>query len=263
MKNIYTILALIFTFGSTANAEYELKANSYYTISFSNLPTTSYAAATNRNTTPQISIFVPFNYSANKKMPVILWLDGGDGGAGDHVSHIKDIVGSSDFILLNFPLFKTNYEKLEKDSSNYWTRLRIKNSDSTIISKAYKIMLDSVHSFLPNIDVQNSFMGGFSNGAHTTAVLLNSNPNWLKTNFKNFFFIEGGEGLSDYSILRNLNVMYIQAGNKLETNWVKDFYLKAKKKGANASFIAMKTKKHEFPVSSYYLLRDWIVQHSF
>ncbi len=238
---------LWFLFFVTNSIVFGQKPDTILFFKFPTLPKTNYYIATGKLPTPMCSVYLPENYNEIKKIPVLLWIDGGTGGAGDCVKFVKEKVGANGIILINFPLFKANINPLLPDSSNYWTRLRIRNSDSDTLWKAYKNMLDSIFSIFPQIDKENALMGGFSNGAHATAVLLNRPEHEITNYFNKFFFIEGGDGLEDYSVLKNRNVLYMQGTELSYPNWVKSFYLNAKKIKAKARFVYMKGVGHNFP----------------
>ena len=56
----------------------------------------------------------------------------------EYKEFVKEKVGTNGIILINFPLFKAYIDPLLPDSSNYWTRLRIRNSDNEILWNSYK-----------------------------------------------------------------------------------------------------------------------------
>jgi len=231
-------------------------------LEFPQLPKTSYYQAIGQHPTPLCSVYLPQNFDNSRKFPVVLWIDGGMGGAGDCAMHLKNKMGSKDFILINLPLFKNQMESLNPDSSNFWTRLRIRNTDSDILWASYKTMLDSIFHLIPQIDCNNAFMGGFSNGAHATAVLLNRPQAQITHYFNKFFFVEGGDGLENYTVLKNCPVLYVQGTELRYPNWVKSYYKKAKAQKAKARFVYMKGVGHNFPNSKFPILKNWIVINS-
>jgi len=231
-------------------------------LEFPQLPKTSYFQATGQHATPLCSVYLPQNFDNSKKFPVVLWIDGGMGGAGDCAIHLKNKMGSKDYILINFPLFKNQIEPLKSDSSNFWTRLRIRNTDRDILWASYKTMLDSIFHLIPQIDCNNAFMGGFSNGAHATAVLLNRPRAEITHYFNKFFFVEGGDGLDDYNILGGRAVLFMQGTELSYPNWVKSFYKNAKKHKAKASFIYMKGVGHDFPKVYFQRFKTWVITNT-
>lgn len=126
------------------------------------------------NAVQMASVFLPADYSTDKKFPALLWIVGGMGSTGDGASALAETYGNKGVIFINLPQFKSKIEPLLPDRSNFWRRLLLTSeTDNEIIWKSYKTMLDSIWSIVPNIDPTNSVMYGFSNGAHTKAILLN------------------------------------------------------------------------------------------
>lgn len=255
MKRLLILVVYLVTFKSIVSG---FVPDTILMLEFPALPKSNYFLATAKIPTTKCSVYIPTNFCDQCKIPVILWIDGGSGGAGDRVEYIKKIVGKNDFILINFPLFKKNVEALLPDSSNYWPRLRIRNQDSEILWNSYKMMLDSIFRLIPQIDKTNAYMGGFSNGAHATAVLLNRSEHEITRYFNKFFFVEGGDGLENYSVLSNRQVLYMQGTELTYPNWVKSFFLNAKKNMAKARFVYMKGVGHNFPEKYYDILCEWI-----
>lgn len=255
MMRFFVLLLILSGVGHNASA---LASDTILFFEFTELPKTNYYIVTGKCSTTKCSVYLPEDYNSNKKFPVVLWIDGGMGGAGDSMESVKKIFGKSDFILINFPLFKQSINPLLPDSSNYWTRIRIRNSDNEILWNSYKIMLDSLFSLFPQIDKTNAFMGGFSNGAHATAVLLNRPEHEITNYFNKFFFIEGGDGLEDYSVLKKRYVLYMQGTELSYPNWVKSYYQNAKKNKAKTRFVYMKGAGHNFPEQYQAKLRNWI-----
>lgn len=231
-------------------------------LEFPHLQKTNYYLSTGKYPIPLCSVYLPINFDETRKFPVVLWIDGGMGGAGNCVKYVKEKVGDKNYILINFPLFKDRIEALKPDSSNFWTRLRIRNSDGDILCNSYKTMLDSIFTLIPQIDRNNAFMGGFSNGAHATAVLLNRPKAEITHYFNKFFFVEGGDGLDDYSILLARPVLFMQGTELSYPNWVKSFYKNAKKHKAKASFIYMKGVGHDFPKVYFQRFKNWIITNT-
>ncbi len=64
--------------------------------------------------------------------------------------------------------------------------------DYAVISAAYAVMLEKLHQSVPNLDWEQSVLGGHSNGAHTLSVLLAANDPTVTSRFHNFWFHEGG-----------------------------------------------------------------------
>jgi hypothetical protein len=59
-------------------------------------------------------------------------------------------------------------------------------------SRAYRALLQKIYDAVPNITAKGSTFGGFSNGAHTTGLLLANEDPFILEHFENFFMMEGG-----------------------------------------------------------------------
>jgi len=257
MYKIFSILFAVMLFPLFAKS-IAIKPDTILILKFPALPKSLYYNVTGEFPTTLASVYLPTDFDENKKHPVVLWIDGGLGGAGDLVNQAKKYIGSEGFILINLPLFKENLPLLKADSSNYWQRLLITNSDANITWNAYKIMLDSINKLFPQIDKNNAFMGGFSNGGHTTSILLNRPKSEITQYFTKFFFIEGGLGLKKYAILKNRSVLYMQGIEEKQNAWVKSFYNKAVKCKAKAQYFYMDGAGHSFPESYFDEFREWL-----
>jgi hypothetical protein len=259
IKNKLFILFILATNSLIANSF--IKQDTVLTLEFPKLPPTMYNMVFGKNPVPMASIYLPVDYSIDRKFPVLLWIDGGMGSAGDGARSLAETFGNQGFILINLPQFMKKLEPLLPDSSNYWQRLMLYyKPDNEIIWSSYKTILDSIWTVIPNIDKANSFMGGFSNGGHTAAILLNRPKAEITRFFNKFIFVEGGMGLEDYKVLKGKNVIYMQ-GSK-SPDWVRPMYQNAKDEGALASFVLMEGFGHEFPDSYKEVLKKWLLENT-
>jgi predicted esterase len=118
-------------------------------------------------------------------------------------------------------------------------------------------MLEKLFVVIPNIDRKRTFMGGFSNGAHTTAILINSEENKIAKYFKNFFFIEGGNRLAEFKRIKKSSLLFMQ-GAKNNRNWLEAVFTKSQQEKIQSEFIKMEGYGHDFPEEYYQHLIDWI-----
>ena len=102
-------------------------------------------------------------------------------------------------------------------------------------------------------------MGGFSNGGHTTAILLNRPKAEITSYFNKFIFSEGGMGLTNYKVLKDKSTIYFQ-GSK-SPDWVRPFYENARNAGSRASFVLMQGSGHEFPKQYQEILKKWMLEN--
>lgn len=257
-KSSLTILIIMITFSLFASSA--LKQDTVLTLEFPQLPPTMCNMVLGNNAVSRASVFLPADYSIDKKFPVLLWIVGGMGSTGDGARALAETYGDTGFIFINLPQFKNKLEPLLPDSSNYWRRLMLYyEPDNEIIWSSYKTMLDSIWSIVPNIDMANGFMGGFSNGGHTTAILLNRPNAEITGYFNKFIFIEGGMGLSNYKVLKGKPAVFMQ-GEK-GPDWIRPIYQNAKDEGALASFVLMEGFGHEFPEQYQEILKKWILEN--
>jgi len=241
------VFILIFSllWGSRLLASVDSKSDTTLVFSFPELPQTLYFKVKAEFPVTMASVYLPVDFNAAKKYPLILWIDGGTGGAGDLAKYGPEKFGNKEFIIVNLPLFKDSLESLKSDSSNYWNRLFITDHDSKANWSAYKPMLDRVLTTVPNVDHRNTFMGGFSNGGHVTATILNNYGKELKHYFTNFFFVEGGVGLKESKTLNKTPILFLKGGKGKD--WTKPGWEAAQKSKAKITVKYMENVGHDFP----------------
>ena len=175
----------------------ELAPNAKVTLEFPELPATYFAQQTHKERVPMLSAQLPENYAADKTFPLFVFIDGGNGGAGGNASFERRIIGSRDFIAVNLPLFKDAKAKpptLPGVSANIG--YMINSDDATVLGSSYRVMLEKLAQTIPNIAVERSTMGGFSNGAHATSVLAAAKDEFILKHFTAFVLLEGGIGFA-------------------------------------------------------------------
>ncbi len=122
-RNHIAIL-LIFAINSL-NANNYIKRDTVLTLEFPQLPPTMYSMVLENYAVPRASVFLPADYSIDKKFPVLLWIVGGMGSTGNGARALAETYGNTGFIFINLPQFKNHLEPLLPDSSNYWHRLML------------------------------------------------------------------------------------------------------------------------------------------
>lgn len=206
------------------------------------------------------ALYLPKDYDVRRKIPACIFLGGFTGGPAQSAGSARAICGDRGFICINLPLFKQRLPRLKKDESNYWSRSFVKDSDYPAIWAAYKVMLKRVYSEIPNIDVSRSAMGGFSNGAHTTAVLLNKPRCRIYDFVSHFYFIEGGCYFRRTNALNGRSLLMYQ-GAEWEEPWLADARAAAAGNAtAKLRWSLMPGVKHGFPDNAKRRLRRWLKQ---
>ena len=206
----------------------------------------------------QASVYLPKDYQPRKKMPACIFLNGFTGGEASHAGSVKSIVGDRGHISINLPLFKSKVARLKKDESNYWMRAFIEDKDYKAIWAAYRVILKRIYEAVPNIDVSRTAMGGFSNGAHITAVLLNNPRCRVYDYVSHFYFIEGGCYFRRTKALDHRSVLIYQ-GADWEKPWLADAMAAAQANdSANVSVDFMQGVEHKFPDAYKRKLKRWL-----
>lgn len=191
---IPAILIIAIAMASGAADLPKLEPNAILRFKFPNLPDTFTTMNTGDKQPAELTAQLPENYSRDGKFPLCVCLDGGDGGRGDRQGIARAIVGPTNFICVNLPLFKRAYNTNESGL--------VSPDDFDTVSAAYHAMLQKLFDAVPNITVEHSVFGGFSNGAHTTAVLLAGQDKFILRHFQAFYLVEGG-----FAILAATNVL--------------------------------------------------------
>ncbi len=204
------------------------------------------------------AIYLPKDYDKRKKMPACFFMNGFTGGPSTGAGSARQIVGDRGYISINLPLFKKSVARLKKDNSNYWMRAFIEDKDYPAIWDAYKVILKRIYKEIPNIDVSRTCMGGFSNGAHITAVLLNNPRCQIYKYVSHFFFIEGGSRFKRSAALTNRHLLIYQ-GKKWEKPWLAEAHQHAQANDkAHVHFELMARAEHAFPAAYKKKLGRWI-----
>jgi len=187
-----------------------IKAGAKITVAFRAMPKTLYSQIRGKPYPAKMTFYLPKNYSPEKKFPLILWNSGGDGHKGTDLRYPLKLTRGMNVVCLTLPLFKRDLEPLKTDKSNYWSRMILNDRNTAATTwKCYKIMLEKFFSLVPNIDMEKTFMGGFSNGANVTALLLDRPRSEILVFFNHFFFMEGGTLFSRIKTLRKRDLLVL------------------------------------------------------
>jgi len=229
----------------TVNAS-GLPANATLVFEFPRAPATLARLVRGKPAVAAASVYLPKDYRAEREFPLLLYLDGGYGGDGRDPASARKVVGDRGFICATLPLFKRRLAKLRKDEKNFWPRLLIRDSDSKRVWDAYAPMLERIFATVPNIDRERTILGGFSNGAHTAAVLLNRRQAEIREYFSRFLLVEGGFALRATAALRRTEILILQ-GSEHRKRWLRPAERAARKAKARVRLLLMKGVGHAFP----------------
>jgi predicted esterase len=114
-----------------------------------------------------------------------------------------------------------------------------------------------LEELVPNIDPAHRILGGFSNGAHATASLIDESGGEITRRFSAFFFVEGGGRLQHYELLKDKPFLMVSSNAKSRPR-AQEICDAAKAAGAKATLVVEDVAKHDFPVSAYPAVRQWL-----
>jgi len=264
MKNTFRMLALAFIVTACARASetVKLEPNATLHFEFPDLPATLAMMDGGKNQPAQLTAQLPENYSRDGRFPLCIYLDGGDGGPGDKQDIARKIVGPRDFICVNLPLFKRTYTTND---------LLVSLDDFETVSRAYRVMLQKLLAAVPNITPERSVCGGFSNGAHTTALLVAGQDEFILHHFQGFYIVEGGAFLAENTLqkssLKHFRFLFLHGdyagsvpgaepqGFLLLGRAVEHY---AKTQNLDFTSVIMRNTGHDFPPEYMALAGRWI-----
>jgi predicted esterase len=251
---------------SRAADDPKLEPNAILRFNFPNLPDTLATMNTGEKQPAELTARLPENYSRDGKFPLCVYLDGGDGGRGDRQGIARAIVGSTNFICVNLPLFKRAYNTNDG---------LISLDDFDTVSAAYHAMLQKLLDTVPNITVEHSAFGGFSNGAHTTGLLVAGQDEFILRHFQAFYLVEGGFGFLATNVLQKPSLKHyrflVLRGDQLDddqprskvarediTLLARALELQAAQHSLDFTSIVMHGYAHEFPPKYMAIAGQWI-----
>jgi hypothetical protein len=242
-------------------ADVKLEPDARWSLEFPELPETLTTMVTGERQPARLTVRLPANYSRDGKFPLFVFLNGGDGGRGDTLPLDHKTVGSNDFICANLPLFKRRFDK------NAGGLVSV--DDFETISRAYRVMLQKLFDIVPNITPERSAFGGFSNGAHTIALLVAGQDEFILRHFCAFYFVEGGSPLAANALhgpgLKRCRFLLLRGDRgepehaaKAFTHITQALEYAAKGHELDFTFITMRDTGHAFPLKYQLLLGQWV-----
>jgi hypothetical protein len=166
----------------------DLRPGGVVKLQFPELPPTLQAMVKEGNIPATLTARLPDNYTPEGQWPLFVFLPGGGGGHGLGIDEAAQTIGPRDFIAVTMPLFKRRFLRDEPTGG-----LHITIDDFEKIRTCYRAMLGRLLAEVPGIVKERSTLGGFSNGAHTTATLLAGRDEFIAEHFRQFCFVDGGQ----------------------------------------------------------------------
>jgi hypothetical protein len=218
-------------------------AGALITVKFPEMPRTFAGASS------QMTIYLPANYDANRRHGLLVFLQGGTGGDGGNPGVARGLADDKDFVCVSVPLFKN------KDPNQM---ALIRPADGELAWPLYKKMLAKLEEAVPNLDANRRIVGGFSNGAHMTAALVDAAGGEAAAYFSAFFFAEGGGKLEHYERLKGKPFLMVY-GSRQSQGRATEVLQTAVAAGAKGTLYGMHNVGHAFPPSEYPAVREWLL----
>ena len=219
------------------------------------MPPTLYSVLQNTNVTATMTVFLPRDYDPQRKHPLLIFLSGGNGGRGQSAGVARKLSEEKDFVCVDLPLFK---EKVEPPSGGGGTSpMLIRAADCTFMWPLFRTMLAKLDATVPNLDPTRQVLGGFSNGGHTTAGLIDQSDSEVARRFSAFFCVEGGGRLERFDLLKDKPFLMLYGSAKARDR-MQEIYSSAVAAGVKVTLHEMKGAGHDFPESQYPVVRAWL-----
>jgi len=228
-----------------------LAPGSTFTVAFPEMPPTFYDLYQKKDVKAQMTGFLPTNYDPGRKHPLLVFLNGGDGGTGSNPGVARTLSAEKDFVCVDVPLFKVTDPKAP--GGDYIMR----DPDARYMWPFFRTMLARLEALVPNIDPAHRVLGGFSNGAHATQGLIDQSDGEVARRFSAFLFVEGGGRLQHYDLLKGKPFLMVSSSKKSRPR-AQQICDAAKAAGTGASLVSVDVGKHDFPVSAYPAVRAWL-----
>ena len=208
---------------------------------------------------------LPDNFAPEKSFPVFVFLTGGDGRGmvSSGLGRAQRITQGKDYIAVSLPLFRRG-PVLDEDE--LFGGVLIGMDDFETISDAYAKMLARFFEVVPNARKTGNVMGGFSNGAHTTAVLVSGQDETVLKHFQHFILADGGIWLSNLQRKALRSRRFLGLYGDTDSYWTRPVIMqqfKTMKATADAvqvdfELVVMKGIGHQFPADYDAVVREWI-----
>lgn len=232
-----------------------LTPGSTFTIEFPDMPPTLAEMQDPKGIPATMAVSLPADYDPQRKHPLLVVLQGGNGGRGTSASIARQIIGPNEFVCVNLPLFK---ESLDPNApANTPPLIIIRDVDGQFAWPLYQEMLARLEQVVPNLDPDRRVIGGFSNGAHMVGELIDQSGGEIPRRFSDFFMVEGGGRTRHYELLegKRLLLMYGSAGAAARIQQMHDSAIAA---GVDVTVHEMVGVGHAFPPEQYPAVRAWL-----
>jgi predicted peptidase len=231
----------------------DLVPGAVVSVSFPELPQTFYAQDQKKEEPARMTVFLPKNYDPARKHPLLIFLNGGNGGNAGNPGVARALTGEMDFVCVTLPLFRAPGSSAPPRGATV-----LGPADGEFMRGPFTTMLKRLEKLVPNIDPAHRILGGFSNGAHAAAGLIDAGNGEIAARFSAFLFAEGGGKLAHYERLsgKPFLVLSSNARSRPRAGGILDA---AKDAGALTTFVFEDVGRHDFPPAAYPAIRAWLV----
>ncbi len=233
-----------------------LAPGSTFTVQFPEMPPTFYDVFEAKDVKAQMTVFLPTNYDPGRKYPLLIFLNGWDGGTGSNPGVARALSEDRDFVCASMPLFKATSFKVDKPNVAGAGFIMVED-DGRAMWPFFNTMLAKLDELVPNLDPAHRILGGFSNGAHATSALLDGSDGEVSRRFSAFLVVEGGGKLQHYELLKGKPFLMVSSSAKSRPR-AQEICDAAKAAGAKATMLCVDVGKHDFPVAAYPAVREWL-----
>jgi hypothetical protein len=226
-----------------------------FTAKFQELPPTLFDLWNKQTIAPAMTVFLPRNYDPQRKHPLLVFLNGWDGGDAANPGVARALSEELDFICVALPLFKESIDPAAP--ANTPPVIIIRDADGRYAWPLYRTMLARLDELVPNIDPAHRVLGGFSNGAHMTGELIDQSDGEIARLFSAFFMVEGGGRTQGFGLIKGKPLLVVSSSAKSQPR-AQQVCDAAKVAGAEATFLCVDVGKHDFPACAYPAVREWL-----
>jgi len=195
-----------------------------------------------------MTVFLPRNYDPQRKHPLLIFLNGWDGGNASNPTIARALSEEQDFVCVALPLFKA---RLDASVTPDTRRILIQDDDGRYAWPHYRVMLQKLDELVPNLDPAHRILGGSSNGAHTVAGLINESDGEVARLFSAYFLVDGGGGLRRFDLLKDKPLLMVCGVWRPNPE-------AALAAGVKLTIHRMQEAKHAFPETEYPPIREWL-----
>jgi len=218
------------------------------TVEFPEMPPTFYAVQEKKDLPAKMTVFLPRNYTPAGRFPVLVFLNGWNGGTGADLGVARSLCEDRDFVCVSVPLWKIDPSAAD---------IVMRDPDAAAMWPQFQTMLAKLDGLVPNLDRARWVLGGFSNGAHAAQGLIDMSKGEVARRFSAVFFVEGGGRLTDYGLLKDKPFLMVSS-NVASLPRSREIAEAARQHGADVTLVYENVGKHDFPTAAYPSVRAWL-----